>query len=73
MANLCAKIAPWNIDVVLDNSSNVTLDNDLWRLIGFGREIDYIKYCSVGITDIFKNIKLAAFDKTYWTMNKQSP
>ncbi|EID3794391.1 DUF2920 family protein, partial [Campylobacter jejuni] len=73
LANLCAKISPWNIDVVLDNSSNVTLDNDLWRLIGFGREIDYIKYCSVGITDIFKNIKLAAFDKTYWTMNKQSP
>ncbi|WP_354007168.1 DUF2920 family protein, partial [Campylobacter jejuni] len=50
LANLCAKISPWNIDVVLDNSSNVTLDNDLWRFIGFGREIDYVKYCSVGIT-----------------------
>ncbi|ECL2404494.1 DUF2920 family protein [Campylobacter jejuni] len=73
LANLCAKISPWNIDVVLDNSSNVTLDNDLWRFIGFGREIDYVKYCSVGITYMFKNIKLAAFDKTYWTTNKQSP
>ncbi|EAI9876766.1 DUF2920 family protein, partial [Campylobacter coli] len=73
LANLCAKISPWNIDVVLDNSSNVTLDNDLWRFIGFGREIDYVKYCSVGITHMFKNIKLAAFDKTYWTTNKQSP
>lgn len=73
LANLCAKIAPWVVDVVLDNSSNVTLDNDLWRFIGFGREVDYIKYCSAGITHIFKNVKLAAFDKTYWTTNKQSP
>ncbi|WP_139470634.1 DUF2920 family protein [Campylobacter armoricus] len=73
LANLCAKIAPWNVDSILDNSSHMTLNHNLWRFIGFGREIDYIKYCSAGLTHIFKNIKLAAFDKTYWTSNSSSP
>ncbi|AJC94585.1 DUF2920 family protein [Campylobacter volucris] len=73
LANLCVKIAPWSIDTVVDNSSHITLDNDLWRFVGFGREIDYIKYCSAGLTHIFKNIKLAAFDKTHWTSNSSSP
>ncbi|EAI4441839.1 DUF2920 family protein [Campylobacter lari] len=73
LANLCAKIAPWLVDVVIDNSSHVTLDNNLWRFVGFGKEVDYIKYCSAGITHIFKNVKFAASDKTLWTTNKQSP
>ncbi|TXE85102.1 DUF2920 family protein [Campylobacter peloridis] len=73
LANLCAKIAPWNTDYIIDNSSHVTLDNNLWRFVGFGKEIDYVRYCSAGITHIFKNVKFAAFDKTLWTTNKQSP
>lgn len=73
LAHLCAKIAPWNVDFIVDNSSAVSLNNDLWRFIGFGKELDYIKYCSVAINYIFKNIKFAAFDKTYWTSNSQSP
>ncbi|EAI7871037.1 DUF2920 family protein [Campylobacter lari] len=73
LANLCAKIAPWSMDNIVDNSSHVTLENNLWRFIGFGREIDYLKYHNAGITHLFKNIHFAAFDKTHWTTNKQSP
>ncbi|MCR6579167.1 DUF2920 family protein, partial [Campylobacter insulaenigrae] len=72
LANLCAKIAPWNIDCIVDNSSQSTL-NELWRLIGFGKEIDYTTYHCAGTTQIFKNISLAVNDKTHWTSNKQSP
>ncbi|MCR6576096.1 DUF2920 family protein [Campylobacter insulaenigrae] len=72
LANLCAKIAPWNIDCIIDNSSQSTL-NELWRLIGFGKEIDYTTYHCAGTTQIFKNISLAVNDKTHWTSNKQSP
>ncbi|EMY6260657.1 DUF2920 family protein, partial [Campylobacter lari] len=60
LANLCAKIAPWSVDNIVDNSSHVTLENNLWRFIGFGREIDYLKYHNAGITHLFKNIHFAA-------------
>ncbi|MCV3508086.1 DUF2920 family protein [Campylobacter sp. CNRCH_2016_3089] len=71
LANLCAKLAPWLVDVVIDNSSNALL-GDLWRIIGFGKEIDYIKYPSFDTFYFFKNIKLCCFDKTIWTSNTSS-
>ncbi|MCW1585564.1 DUF2920 family protein, partial [Campylobacter jejuni] len=37
LAHLAAKIAPWLIDGVIDNSSYAKF---LWRLVGFGKEID---------------------------------
>ncbi|EAI4429039.1 DUF2920 family protein [Campylobacter lari] len=72
LANLCAKLAPWLVDVVIDNSSHVGLA-DLWRVIGFGKEIDFTEYYSVATFNFFQNIRLCCFDKTLWTTNKQSP
>ncbi|EAJ1254749.1 DUF2920 family protein [Campylobacter lari] len=71
LANLCAKVAPWLVDYVIDNSSNALL-GDLWRIIGFGKEVDFIKYPSFDTFYFFKNIKLCCFDKTFWTSNTSS-
>lgn len=68
LANLVAKISPWNVDFVIDNSSYVKIP---WRLIGFGKEIDYVKYPSCSIR-LGKNISSFIFDKTLWTTNKFS-
>ncbi|TXE81694.1 DUF2920 family protein [Campylobacter peloridis] len=73
MAVLCTKIAPWVVDVVIDNSSHVTLEGDAWRYIGFGKEVDYTKYFCFGTFHYFNNIRLCASEKTLWTTNKQSP
>ncbi len=43
LANLCAKIAPWSIDFILDNSSFVNLFGNIFRLIGFGK----VKFISI--------------------------
>ncbi|TDJ83609.1 DUF2920 family protein, partial [Campylobacter volucris] len=73
MALLSAKIAPWNVDVILDNASHVTLDGDAWRYIGFGKEVDFTKYSCFGTFLFFNNIRLCVCEKTLWTTNKQSP
>ncbi|EAL5903565.1 hypothetical protein DSE64_08665, partial [Campylobacter lari] len=57
LANLCAKLAPWLVDVVIDNSSHVSLTN-LWRVIGFGKEVDYTKYYNFLTPNTFNHIKL---------------
>lgn len=72
LANLCAKLAPWLVDVVVDNSSHVSL-TDLWRVIGFGKEVDFTEYYSVATFNFFQNIRLCCCDKTFWTTNKQLP
>ncbi|EAI4071275.1 DUF2920 family protein [Campylobacter jejuni] len=68
LAHLAAKIAPWLIDGVIDNSGSAKF---LWYLVGLGKEIDYTQYVGCGIqpTD---NIGLLASDKTFWTMNSNS-
>ncbi|WP_207935146.1 DUF2920 family protein, partial [Campylobacter volucris] len=71
LSNLCAKIAPWNIDYIVDNSSQMTLEI-LWRVIGFGKEIDYTEYYSVASFNFFQNIRMCCFDKTHWTSNSSS-
>ena len=68
IAHLVAKISPWNVDFVIDNSSYVKLP---WRLIGLGKEIDYIKYPSTKLT-LNENICLCICDRTFWTTNKFS-
>ncbi|MCV3402577.1 DUF2920 family protein [Campylobacter sp. IFREMER_LSEM_CL2090] len=73
MGILSAKIAPWTIDAIIDNSSHVTLDGDAWRYIGFGKEVDYTEYFCFGTFHYFNNIRLCASEKTLWTTNKQSP
>ena len=73
MAILCAKIAPWVIDVIIDNSTHLTLNGDAWRYIGFGKEVDYTKYACFATFYFFNNIRICGFEKTFWTTNKQSP
>ncbi|WP_038815601.1 DUF2920 family protein, partial [Campylobacter jejuni] len=68
LAHLAAKIAPWLVDGVIDNSSYAKFH---WHLIGFGKEIDYTQHfgCGKKLTD---NIELLASNKTFWTMNSNS-
>ncbi|WP_144667082.1 DUF2920 family protein [Campylobacter jejuni] len=68
LAHLAAKIAPWLIDGVIDNSSYAKF---LWRLVGFGKEIDFEQYYGCG-TRVGDNINLGLSDKTFWTMNSNS-
>lgn len=49
LVHLAAKIAPWIIDGVVDNSSYAKFP---WRLVGFGKEIDFTRYYCFG-TGIF--------------------
>ncbi|EAL3936083.1 DUF2920 family protein, partial [Campylobacter lari] len=70
LANLCAKIAPWNIDNIVDNSSYA---KTCLRLIGFEKEVDYTKYYGFLTPNVSNNIIIFGFDKTHWTTNKQSP
>ena len=72
LANLCAKISPWNIDFVIDNSSYVNLDK-FWRIIGFGKEVDFMQYAEFSTFDFFQNINMHLSTKTFWTSNKNSP
>ena len=70
LAHMCAKIAPWLVDAVIDNSSYAIF---LWRLIGFGKEIDFTSYPCFSTDTLYQNLCLYFFDKTYWTPNKKSP
>lgn len=49
LANLVAKISPWNVNAIIDNSSFVNFSNYIWRLIGFGKELDFTKFHSIMI------------------------
>lgn len=66
LAHLAAKIAPWLIDGVIDNSSYAKF---LWRLVGFGKEIDFMRYYCFGTANFFKHIFIYCSDKTFWTSN----
>ncbi|WP_148800476.1 DUF2920 family protein [Campylobacter concisus] len=70
LAHMCAKIAPWLVDGVIDNSSYAIF---LWRLIGFGKEINFTNYFCFGTDTLYQNLYIYFFDKTYWTLNKKSP
>lgn len=70
LAHMCAKIAPWLVNGVIDNSSYAIF---LWRLIGFGKEIDFTNYFCFGTGALYQNLYLYFFDKTYWTLNEKSP
>ncbi|MBZ7964168.1 DUF2920 family protein [Campylobacter sp. 2457A] len=70
LAYLAAKIAPWLIDGVIDNSGSVKL---LWRLVGFGKEIDFMQYSEFATFDFFQHIKVFCSNKTFWTSNSASP
>ena len=70
LAHMCAKIAPWLVDGVIDNSSYAIF---LWRLIGFGKEIDFTNYFCFGTGALYQNLYIYFFDKTYWTLNEKSP
>ncbi|RQD66671.1 DUF2920 family protein [Campylobacter hepaticus] len=70
LVHLAAKIAPWIIDGVVDNSSYAKFP---WRLVGFGKEIDFTRYYCFGTGIFFKHIHIYCSDKTFWTSNTSSP
>lgn len=70
LAHMCAKIAPWLVDAVIDNSSYAIF---LWRLIGFGKEINFTNYFCFGTDTLYQNLYIYFFDKTHWTLNEKSP
>ena len=68
---LASKFAPWLVDGLIDNSSYAKLN---WRLIGLGKEADYLKFHEYSTDIYFKNIKIYVFTKTMWTLlDKSSP
>ncbi|EAH7654143.1 DUF2920 family protein [Campylobacter coli] len=69
LAHLAAKFAPWLINGVIDNSSYAKF---LWRLVGFGKEIDFTSYYCFGTASFFKHIHVYCSDKTFWTSNSSS-
>lgn len=70
LSHLAAKIAPWLIDGVIDNSSYAKF---LWKLVGFGKEIDFIKYAEFSTFYLFRHICTCCSTKTFWTSNSSSP
>ena len=70
LAHMCAKIAPWLVDAVIDNSSYAIF---LWKLIGFGKEIDFARFFGCGTGNLYENLNLYFCDKTYWTLDDKSP
>lgn len=70
LAHLAAKIAPWLVDGVLDNSAYAKF---LWRVVGFGKEIDFMQYSEFATFDFFHHIKTHCSTKTFWTSNSSSP
>lgn len=62
LAHLAAKIAPWLIDGVIDNSSYAKF---LWRLIGFGKEMDFVQYSEFSTFDFFIILKHIARQKLF--------
>lgn len=69
LAHLAAKFAPWFIDGVIDNSSYAKF---LWRLVGFGKEIDFMEYSEFGTFSFYQNIRVCCSSKTFWTINQES-
>ena len=72
LANVVAKIAPWRIDSVIDIAGFVNFFGDIWRLIGFGKEVDFERFHGAFDTLLFKNILLYLSDKTHWTNDFKS-
>ncbi|EOE2052572.1 DUF2920 family protein [Campylobacter coli] len=70
LAHLAAKIAPWLVDGVLDNSAYAKF---LWRVVGFGKEIDFMQYSEFSTFDFFHHINTHCSTKTFWTSNSSSP
>lgn len=70
VAHLMAKISPWDIAAVIDNSSYAKV---FLPSVGFAKELDYIKYCETShINQSYPNLKLNAFTKTHFTSNCKS-
>ncbi|MBZ7938840.1 DUF2920 family protein [Campylobacter sp. W0014] len=70
LSHLAAKIAPWLIDGVIDNSSYAKF---LWKLVGFGKEIDFMQYSEFSTFSLFRHICICGSTKTFWTSNSSSP
>ncbi|TKX34034.1 DUF2920 family protein [Campylobacter taeniopygiae] len=69
LSHLAAKIAPWFIDGVIDNSGGAKFS---WRMVGFGKEIDFVQYSEFP-NFTFPHINLHCSNKTFWTSNSSSP
>ncbi|KAB0612891.1 DUF2920 family protein [Campylobacter hyointestinalis] len=71
IAYMCAKIAPWLIDAVIENSS-YTKTNLLYS--GFGKQIDFTKYYSFKSDDeLIPNLEILISDITLWSLDEKSP
>ncbi|EHN6916716.1 DUF2920 family protein [Campylobacter jejuni] len=69
LAHLATKIAPWLVDGVIDNSSYAKF---LWRLVGFGKEVDFVEYSEFNTFNFYQNIRVCCSSKTFWTSNSSS-
>ena len=69
LAHLAAKIAPYLVDGVIDNSSYTA--SSILHYVGIGREIDFTNPNLNELRPIIgKNLRVYLFTKTFWTINK---
>lgn len=70
LAHLAAKIAPYLVDAVIDNSSYAKFS---WHYIGIGKEIDFASSSYKELKPwVSRNLRVYFFTKTFWTKNKYS-
>lgn len=75
IANICAKIAPWLVDAVIDNLSwnlgeNIKWSDKVLSFIGFTKELDPY-FCRGCVSD--ENFVHLFSNTTKWTLDKTSP
>ncbi|EPU1613549.1 DUF2920 family protein [Campylobacter coli] len=70
LAYLAVKFAPWLIDGVIDNSGDAKF---IWYLVGFGKEVDFMRYAEFSTFNFFHHINTHCSTKTFWTSNSASP
>ncbi|EAI4297589.1 DUF2920 family protein [Campylobacter lari] len=71
VSHLMAKLMPWEIDGVIDNSSYAKV---FLPLVGFTKELDFINFYETSLLDNnYQHLKFNAFTKTHFTSNPNSP
>ncbi|TQR40762.1 hypothetical protein DMB95_06375 [Campylobacter sp. MIT 12-8780] len=69
LALLCAKIAPWLIDGVIENSAYIQIP---LRLFGFLKELDYITQAEFSLHSWYQHLVISGSTKTHFTSNQYS-
>ncbi len=65
----CAKLAPWLVDGVIENSGGVEAQ---LQHIGLGKEIDFTRYLELLPVNTYPHLSIYTSTKTHWSLNPNS-